>query len=235
MDMPVWLETEDCLFPDIELALQEPEGLLAIGGSLRPEVVLSAYMQGIFPWYSADQPILWWSPNPRAVLFPAQLHISHSLKKTLNSGNYRVTFDQAFLQVITACAAPRSNNTNPNNTGTWLTPEMIAAYHQLYQLGYAHSVEVWAADKLVGGLYGLAIDRVFFGESMFHHRRDASKVALVYLVNKLNTMNFQLIDCQQDTQHLRSLGASIIPRPQFKALLDNYCVDVATVPPWQNE
>jgi leucyl/phenylalanyl-tRNA--protein transferase len=230
MDIPVWLDPNNCQFPDSRLALQEPNGLLAVGGSLDPDTLLSAYRQGIFPWYSDGQPLLWWSPDPRAVLFPNQLHISRSLRKTLNNSHYSITFDQAFDQVIQACAAPR---TNAEEAGTWITSAMNAAYNQLHRLGYAHSVEVWEAGKLIGGLYGLALGRVFFGESMFHQQRDASKFGFVHLVHHLLNQGFQLIDCQQATPHLESLGATTIPRSQFNTLLQRYCHDDRFKPSWQ--
>jgi len=219
MDIPVWLDPHNCQFPDNRLALQEPNGLLAVGGSLDSDTLLRAYRQGIFPWYSDDQPLLWWSPDPRAVLFPDQLRISRSLRKTLNSQRFNVTIDQAFDRVIRACAAPRAED----NNGTWITHAMIAAYNQLHQLGHAHSVEVWQDDQLVGGLYGLALGRVFFGESMFHRQRDASKVGFAHLVEHIIALNFQLIDCQQATSHLESLGATTIPRHHFNELLQRYC------------
>lgn len=230
MVIPVWLDPENCAFPDSRLALQEPNGLLAIGGSLAPEVLLSAYVRGIFPWYSAEQPILWWSPDPRAVLFPEQLHVSRSLARTLKSGGFSVSFDRAFVRVITACARPRPGQ--GDDSGTWITAELMASFIALHQLGYAHSVEVWSADELVGGLYGLAIDRVFFGESMFHCQRDASKVALVHLVRRLAELGFHMVDCQQATRHLLSMGATTIPRQRFNELLDNYCSNLATVSLW---
>lgn len=223
MDIPVWLDPQNCQFPDSHLALQEPNGLLAVGGSLDPETLLNAYRQGIFPWYSDDQPLLWWSPNPRAVLFPNQLHISRSLRKTLNSGRFGVTRDQAFERVIQACAEPRGKENN--DAGTWITHAMIKAYIQLQRLGHAHSFEVWQDGALVGGLYGLALGRVFFGESMFHRQRDASKVGFVHLVQYLMAQKFKLIDCQQSTPHLESLGATKITRSEFNSLLHQYCND----------
>jgi len=235
MDIPVWLEPNNCQFPDTRLALQEPNGLLAVGGSLASDVLLSAYRQGIFPWYSDDQPLLWWSPDPRAVLFPEQLRISRSLRKTLKAGLFDITLDNAFDQVIRACAATRSSPgpTGSDETGTWITGAMIDAYNQLHQLGYAHSVEVWQKNQLVGGCYGLAIGRVFFGESMFHRRRDASKVGFVHLVQHLIEQGIRLIDCQQATQHLESLGATTIPRQHFIELLGSYCNDETGRQAWQ--
>ncbi|HHH35934.1 MAG TPA: leucyl/phenylalanyl-tRNA--protein transferase [Gammaproteobacteria bacterium] len=211
-------ESEDCVFPDVTQALREPNGLLAVGGRLSPDCLLRAYRRGIFPWYSEEQPILWWSPDPRMVLFPDELRISRSLRKTLRRGIYRVSVDRAFPEVIAACAAPRRDE-----PGTWITAEMEAAYCHLHREGWAHSVEVWAGDALVGGLYGVAIGRVFFGESMFHRRRDASKVALVSLVERLRQWHFALIDCQVASDHLATLGAREIPRAHFIELLDRHC------------
>ena len=230
MHIPVWLDQNDCQFPDSRLALLEPNGLLAVGGSLTTDTLLRAYRQGIFPWYSDDQPLLWWSPDPRAVLFPGQLHVSRSLRKTINSGRFSITADQAFGRVIQACAAPRSTS---DETGTWITSAMDAAYNQLHRLGYAHSIEVWQSGDLVGGLYGLALGRVFFGESMFHRQRDASKAGFVHLVRHLAGQGFKLIDCQQATTHLESLGATTIPRNQFNELLQRYCHDDQFKPTWQ--
>jgi len=223
MDIPVWLEPNNCQFPDSRLALQEPNGLLAVGGSLSPETLLLAYRQGIFPWYSDGQPILWWSPDPRTVLFPEQLHISRSLTKTLKNKHFDVTFNQVFERVIRACAAPRVSDQNVDEAGTWITTAIIAAYTRLHRLGYAHSVEVWSAGTLVGGLYGLALGQVFFGESMFHRQRDASKVGFVHLVKHLLDQNVRVIDCQQSTRHLASLGATDISRSHFIKLLQRYC------------
>ncbi len=206
------------VFPPVEEALDSPNGLLAIGGDLSPTRLLTAYQHGIFPWYNLGEPILWWSPNPRLVLFPEKLRISRSLRRTLQKGVFRVTFDQAFNQVIDACAAPRKQV-----EGTWITPEMKAAYSRLHELGYAHSVESWDQDGLAGGLYGVAIGRVFFGESMFYRRTDASKVAFVALVESLKRWQYALIDCQVRTAHLISLGAEEIPRTKFILLLKRLC------------
>ena len=214
---PYWIDPDnpDIYFPDVEHALQEPDGLLAVGGDLQPERLLYAYRNGIFPWYGPDQPILWWSPDPRLVLYPEQLHVSRSLAKTLRQQRFSVTFDQAFEQVIQACAAPR-----PGQAGTWITPEMQAAYVDMHRLGHAHSVECWQQDRLVGGLYGLAMGRVFFGESMFSHMTDASKVGFVTLVRQLESWDYRLIDCQVYTGHLERLGARMIPRREFTRLLE---------------
>ena len=196
-------------FPDPSTAAGEPDGLLAVGGDLRPERLLAAYRRGIFPWYEAGQPILWWSPDPRAVLLPAELHISRSLRRTLRSDRYRVSVDTAFTRVIDACADLRAG------AGTWITPEMRSAYVHLHQLGHAHAVESWLGDQLVGGLYGIAIGGVFFGESMFSSADDASKVALVRLVRLLESRGVELIDCQVATGHLATLGSRVLPRRDF--------------------
>ncbi|MEJ2620743.1 MAG: leucyl/phenylalanyl-tRNA--protein transferase [Candidatus Thiodiazotropha sp.] len=192
------------------MAEKEPDGLLAVGGDLTPQRLIQAYQLGIFPWFSEGEPILWWSPDPRTVLYPEKIKISRSLRKTLRKRVFRVTFDQNFDGVIHACAAPREDS-----PGTWLVPEMINAYRIQHQLGLAHSVEVWQNDQLVGGLYGMAIGRVFFGESMFSRTSDSSKVALVYLSRQLKAWGFRMIDCQVYTRHLASLGAEEIPRQQF--------------------
>ena len=198
----------DLRFPPARLA--SPEGLLAIGGDLRTERLLEAYRHGIFPWYSTGQPILWWCPDPRMVLFPAELKLSRSLRKTMRAARYRVTLDSRFREVMQACAAPR-----PGQDGTWITSEMIEAYAQLHALGYAHSVEAWRDNELVGGLYGVALGAMFFGESMFARATDASKVAFVHLVHQLQAWGFTLIDCQVTTAHLASLGAKEISRVDF--------------------
>jgi leucyl/phenylalanyl-tRNA--protein transferase len=215
-----WLPADDdtAPFPPVELALRDPDGLLAFGANLSVERLLHAYRAGIFPWYSEGQPIMWWSPDPRAVLRPAELKISRSLRKTLKKQPYTVTLDTAFAEVMDACAAPRRDE-----TGTWITEEMKAAYHTLHLKGHAHSVEAWQDEELVGGLYGVAIGRVFFGESMFARRTDASKVAFVYLIRQLQRWGYALIDCQVHSDHLASLGAVNIPRPAFISLLNEYC------------
>ncbi|HZV55801.1 MAG TPA: leucyl/phenylalanyl-tRNA--protein transferase [Rhodocyclaceae bacterium] len=209
-----WLPIEP-VFPPVTKALTEPNGLLAAGGDLAPERILAAYRRGIFPWYSAGEPILWWSPDPRMVLFPSALKISRSLAKVLRNGDYEVRLDTAFAVVIGACAAtPRAGQ-----SGTWITPAMQAAYCRLHELGYAHSVETWMDGKLVGGLYGMALGGVFYGESMFSHHRDASKIALAHLCEHLKRREFGIIDCQMETTHLASLGARPIPRSDFVALI----------------
>lgn len=209
-----WLDPDRVAFPASEQALSDPNGLLAVGGALSPEWLLAAYRRGIFPWYEEDQPILWWSPDPRLILRPQELHVSRSLRKLLRKQAFRVTLDQDFASVIAACAEPRANS-----VGTWITSEMRSAYCQFHELGYAHSVEVWEAERLVGGLYGVAIGKVFFGESMFSRCTDTSKVAMVYLARQLRQWQFRLIDCQVSSPHLRSLGAVEIPRSEFLAEL----------------
>jgi leucyl/phenylalanyl-tRNA---protein transferase len=197
----------DLRFPAVEHAT--PEGLLAIGGDLSTERLLEAYRHGIFPWYSEGQPILWWSPDPRTVLFPQRLHVSRSLKRSLRPGRFTVTFDQCFETVVQHCAGPR---TQYPEGGTWITPAMLEAYAALHQKDHAHSVETWQGDQLVGGLYGVAIGGAFFAESMFTKVDDASKVALVCLVRQLHAWGFRIIDCQQSSPHVLRLGAEEIPR-----------------------
>lgn len=209
---PIWI-TEDApvhAFPDVDYAMIQPNGLLAVGGDLSPARLLHAYQRGIFPWFSEGQPILWWAPDPRAVLLPATLRISRSLRKTLRREKFRVTFDHAFAHVIQACAAPRAHQND-----TWITNDMIDAYCELHRLGFAHSVESWENGQLAGGLYGVGIGKVFFGESMFSRSSDASKVALARLCES----GYELIDCQLPSDHLKRLGAIDVPRRQFMALL----------------
>ena len=219
MSAPYWLNIHDPTdFPDVSLAMTEPDGLLAVGGDLSEQRLLAAYRRGIFPWYNEDQPILWWSPNPRAVLFPERLKVSTSLRKKLRKKIFTVRFDTAFEQVILECAAPRRGQ-----NGTWISDEMCQAYHRLHKLGYVHSIECWQGDRLVGGLYGIALGRIFFGESMFTRVADASKVAFVYLVRHLQTKGFVAIDCQVSSAHLSSLGACDIERSDFVTYLNEYC------------
>jgi len=206
------------MFPPVEHA--SPEGLLAIGGDLSSRRLLDAYRHGIFPWYSAGQPILWWSPDPRAVLYPERFKVSRSLRKTLRRGNFHVTFDHDFESVIQACAQPRLIGGMPS-AGTWITDDMKAAYVELHRAGYAHSVEAWSGSELAGGLYGVALGRGFFGESMFHRETDASKVALAGLVSLLRRWRFSFIDCQLTSDHVLSLGAVEIARTRFLSELDS--------------
>ena len=202
-------------FPDPAEAEHDPDGLLAVGGDLSPVRLLNAYRRGIFPWFGEQDPILWWSPDPRMVLFPEKLKISRSLGKTLRRDKLKVSFDRAFSRVIRACADPRIDQ-----PGTWISAEMIQAYEQLHERGIAHSAEAWDGDELVGGLYGIALGRIFFGESMFSRVSDASKVAFVSLVKRLQQADYKLIDCQVYTQHLESLGAELITRRAFQELVD---------------
>lgn len=204
-------------FPPLEQALDEPPGLLAAGGDLSSERLLAAYRRGIFPWYSPGQPVLWWCPDPRTVLFPAEFRCHRSLSKTIRNKDLRVSFNSSFEEVIDACAAPRSRS-----PGTWITPEMRAAYVQLHHLGFAHSIEVRQDGTLVGGLYGVRLGGVFFGESMFSRARDSSKVALAYLVQSCPASGIALIDCQMPSAHLTSLGARAIARTHFQGLLERW-------------
>jgi leucyl/phenylalanyl-tRNA---protein transferase len=208
----VWISENDAAesFPPVDRALREPSGLLAAGGDLSPKRLLAAYRRGIFPWYSAGQPILWWSPDPRAILFPHALKISRSFSKSLRNRGFETRVDANFALVIEACG---STSLRPG--GTWLSPEMTAAYQRLHELGYAHSVETWMDGRLVGGLYGVALGRLFFGESMFSIERDASKVALKRLCDECVQRQFELIDCQMETPHLMSLGATLVTRAEF--------------------
>lgn len=210
------LHPTDLRFPPTDFA--SPEGLLAVGGDLRAERLLEAYRHGIFPWYNDDQPILWWSPDPRAVLFPRKLKIARSLRKTLRRGEFTVTLDTCFAEVMRACAAPRAQY--PQG-GTWITLEMFDAYVRLHDLGCAHSVESWRDGALVGGLYGVALGGIFFGESMFARATDASKVALACLVRQMEVWGFQIVDCQLPSAHLSSLGAEEIRRHEFLSHLAN--------------
>jgi leucyl/phenylalanyl-tRNA--protein transferase len=226
---PLWISPGDSSldFPDVSLALREPDGLLAVGGDLTADRILSAYRRGIFPWYSDKQPILWWSPDPRTVLFPARLKLSRSLRKKLRQARFRVTMDQAFRAVIAACAAPR-----PGSSGTWITQAMTDAYSALHETGCAHSVECWLENRLVGGLYGVSTGRVFFGESMFSRVPDASKVAFAWLVRQLKAWDIGLVDCQVYSAHLASLGAEQIPRADFIKYLDVLCENEHTIQQW---
>lgn len=219
-----WLSSNSP-FPPVEKALREPNGLLAAGGDLSVNRLLSAYSQGIFPWFSEGDPILWWSPDPRMVLFPDELVISKSLVKTLRNKDYQVKVDSAFRTVIEAC----SSKPRDGQAGTWIVPEMIEAYCKFHEAGYGHSFETWMDGALVGGLYGVALGRAFFGESMFMHKTDASKIAFVHLVRQLKQQGFEVIDCQMRTPHLASLGGREIPRAQLSEKLKklvNYSMPV---------
>lgn len=224
--MVKWLTRESPDFPPLQQALREPNGLLAIGGDLSAARLVSAYRHGCFPWYQDGQPLLWWSPDPRTVLFPPDLHVSRSLAKTLRKTRFSVTYDKAFAQVIQACAGPRRDA-----DGTWITTEMQQAYGELHAQGWAHSVEVWDGDQLVGGLYGIAMGKLFFGESMFSHTDNASKIGFVTLVRDLAAWGFVMIDCQMQTAHLQSLGASSLPRERFADYLAKY-LDQASMAAW---
>jgi leucyl/phenylalanyl-tRNA---protein transferase len=226
---PIALSATEPSFPSPERALEEPNGLLAIGGDLSPDRLLNAYAHGIFPWFSDDAgPILWWSPDPRAVLLPDSLKVSRSLRRRLTNSDYFVTLDNAFDDVVAKCAAPRKGDRR-----TWITPTMREAYGELHRLGFAHSAETWRGDELVGGLYGVSIGRMFFGESMFAHATDASKVAMARLVPQLIRWNFDLIDCQVINPHLQSLGAIEIPRREFLERLRNNPLQSTRRGPWR--
>lgn len=201
-------------FPPLEKAQTEPNGLLAIGGDLSEKRLLQAYKRGIFPWYSTGEPILWWSPDPRMVMFPSEFHASKSLKKAVRRQNFSFSINQAFLEVITACAEPRTDSTD-----TWITNEMISAYNKLHQAGHAHSIEIWLDNQLAGGLYGIAIGAVFFGESMFSRTDNTSKLAYWILCKLLAESGFDIIDCQVYSEHLASLGARDIPRSEFETII----------------
>jgi len=212
--MPIYALTNDIAFPPPEAA--SPDGLLAVGGDLRRERLLLAYSKGIFPWFNEGDPILWWSPDPRLVIVPGEIHVSRSLKRAIKARTFRVSFDEAFTEVVQECAAPRG----PGRDQTWITRDMQAAYAGLHEAGYAHSVEVWREEQLVGGLYGVSIGGAFSGESMFSAESDASKIALVTLARTLESWKFDFIDCQMPTKHLMSMGARKIPRREFLRMLD---------------
>jgi leucyl/phenylalanyl-tRNA---protein transferase len=222
-----WLDTHDP-FPPVERALRDPNGLLAAGGDLSPERLVEAYRHGIFPWFGEDDPLLWWSPDPRMVLFLRELHVSRSLRRTMKSGQFAVTVDCAFRQVMEGCAEPRADV-----AGTWITDDMVEAYGELADRGLAHSVEAWRDGRLVGGLYGVAIGRMFYGESMFSRQTDASKVALVALTRQLERWGFEMIDCQMSTGHLASLGAREVPRAEFLDRMRNLARQPGVPGPWR--
>lgn len=225
----IWLSPDSIEFPSVSQALKDPDGLLAAGGDLKPQRLLAAYRQGIFPWFDDQQPILWWSPDPRCVVFPDQLHVSRSLRKQMRKLDYRITFDRCFEEVVRACSEPREDE-----AGTWITEEMIRAYTKLHHRGDAHSVELWVEGELVGGLYGIAMGRLFFGESMFSRLTNASKIAFVRFVEQLRDWGYHLIDCQVYSDHLASLGASQIPRHEFTRILSRECGQPLEHP-WQFE
>jgi len=213
--MVPWLNADELSFPPLDQALAEPDGLIAVGGDLRPARLLSAYQRGIFPWYEDPQPILWWSPDPRTVLFPERVHISRSLRRRLRRSGFTVSADIDFDAVIQGCAA-----FSQRRPGTWITRDMAQAYGQLHRDGIAHSIEVWEHNRLVGGLYGIALGQIFFGESMFSRQTDASKIVITLLIAHLEYWGYRLLDCQVVSEHLRSLGASVMPRAEFSALLE---------------
>jgi leucyl/phenylalanyl-tRNA--protein transferase len=222
-----WLGPSDP-FPPVDTALTEPNGLLAAGGGLTPERLLDAYARGIFPWSADDEPMLWWSPDPRMVLFVDELRVSRSLRRRIRAREFRVTADAAFDQVVAGCATPRRDA-----DGTWITGEIADAYTALHRRGYAHSIETWAGDALAGGLYGVTIGKMFYGESMFARASDASKIALSFLVRQLARWGFEMIDCQMSTTHLASLGAREIPRREFLARLGPLTAADPVAGPWR--
>lgn len=226
-----WLDPRDPYqpFPPVEHALREPDGLLAVGGDLSVPRLLRAYRSGIFPWFEEGQPILWWSPDPRLVLFPPEIRVRRSLRKVLRNRPWQVTMDTCFEAVVRQCAEPRSGQ-----AGTWITRSMVHAYHELHRAGHAHSVEVWSdQEELIGGLYGVAIGGAFFGESMFTRAPDASKVALVWLARQLEDWGFGLIDCQMVTAHLVRMGARPLSRAAFIRLLRRYTEQARPPGPWR--
>ncbi len=207
-----WLEDTNFTFPNTSTALDEPDGLLAASEQITPEIVINAYKKGIFPWYSEGQPVLWWSPNPRCVLYPENFHISRSLRRTLNSKAFEIKTNTAFREVMLACAEPRSEAGNTEEPGTWITQAMLDVYCQLHETGVAHSIECWFNNKLVGGMYGLVLGDIFFGESMFSKMKDASKVAMFHLCSEIKPF---LVDAQVHSKHLETLGAEVIDRQDF--------------------
>jgi leucyl/phenylalanyl-tRNA--protein transferase len=226
----VWLSADDPpdAFPDIDQALTDPPGLLAVGGDLSEERLLYAYRHGIFPWYDDGQPVLWWSPDPRCVLRPGDFHLSRRLARALRNSGFEISYNTSFSRVVAECAAPRRTQ-----RGTWITPDMSAAYQALHAGGWAHSVEVWLDDRLVGGLYGVAIGAAFFGESMFSRATNASKAAMLSLCRHLATLGGGMLDCQVVSPHLLTVGARTIPRSEFRALLDTSCRDGRPMTGWR--
>ncbi len=221
MSQILWLEDTNFQFPNVNTAFEEPDGLLAASERLTPELVIEAYKKGIFPWYSAGQPVLWWSPNPRCVLYPEKFHISRSFRRTLNNNPFVIKTNTAFREVMLACAKPRSDD-----AGTWITETMLDVYCQLHQAGFAHSIECWFNNKLVGGMYGLKLGDIYFGESMFSTMKNASKVAMFYLCTTIKPF---LIDAQVYSKHLETLGAEEIDRKYFTELVKSrltYSIDI---------
>jgi len=227
-----WISSDDPpdAFPDIESAFDMPDGLLAAGGDLSPERLLYAYQHGIFPWYDSGQPILWWSPDPRCVIRPHEFHISRRLRRSLSRSKLEVSFNQAFNDVIAACAEDRIGQ-----QGTWITDDMTDAYTRLHGEGWAHSIEIWQENSLVGGLYGLAIGQAFFGESMFSRQTNASKAAMLALCQQMVLNDFEILDCQVESPHLISLGASLMPRNKFAAVLRRACKSNSQFLEWPAE
>lgn len=227
-----WISSEDPpeAFPDIENAFDVPDGLLAAGGDLSPERLLYAYRHGIFPWYDEGQPILWWSPDPRCVLRPHELHVARRLRRSLVNSKFEVSFNAAFRDVMAACAEGRQVR-----QGTWITRDVKDAYALLKEQGWAHSIEIWRESNLVGGLYGLAIGRVFFGESMFSRETNGSKAAMLVLTRLMLQNDFEILDCQVESPHLVSLGATLMPRGEFRALLDRACEPPSQFREWPGE
>lgn len=230
LDLPRLDPLPEAPFPPADSALAVPNGLLAWGGDLQPERLLSAYRQGIFPWYSEGQPVLWWSPAPRCVILPADVYLSSRTRRRYNTGRYRITADEAFDEVMTACAEPRESD-----SGTWITADMLQAYGRLHRMGYAHSVEVWEESQLAGGIYGLAIGRAFFGESMFSRKVDASKIALLALCRQLRNWSFGLLDCQVSNPHLLRMGAVEITRIDFLERLAELVAQPCIPGPWTEQ
>jgi leucyl/phenylalanyl-tRNA--protein transferase len=224
--MPVFRLPDEYIFPDPQLA--EPDGLLAVGGDLNPARLLAAYQQGIFPWYSDQEPILWWSPAPRLILLPEEFHLPKRLGRTLRKKTFEVRADTAFAEVISACAGIRQEN----GEGTWITEDMQNAYIQLHELGFAHSVESWYEGELVGGLYGVCLYRIFFGESMFSRKSDASKVAFATLMSNTEQLNIRIVDCQMTTQHLLRFGSREVSREEFDDLLEQFIQEIAPQQWW---
>lgn len=230
IELPCLEYAEDTVFPPTSQALDDPNGLLAWGGSLSAERLVSAYEKGIFPWYSENEPILWWSPSPRCVLYPDRVYVASRTRRRLRQAQFQVKADTAFSDVIAACAAP-----GPGRTSTWITDEMIAAYSSLHELGIAHSVEVWVENELVGGVYGLALGHMFFGESMFSRQPDASKIALIHLCRQLEAWGFGPMDCQVGNEHLYRMGAVDIDREEFEETLAKYTSRPRENGSWQNQ